>query len=67
MILRAIALAAGRGGAVGLSQFPEFSQQYLQRLGGAVDGLARVIRQFDRDAAKVSFSRGTEAKRCLRC
>ena len=38
MILRVLAVAAGLAGAGTLSQFPEFSQQYVQRLGGAVDG-----------------------------
>lgn len=57
MILRAMTLAAGLTGAAGLSQFPEFSQQYQQRLGGAVDELTRVIAQFDRDAQKVGLTR----------
>lgn len=39
MIGRVLALAGGLSGAVGLSQFPEFSQQYLQRLAGQVDAL----------------------------
>ncbi len=59
MILRAVTLMAGLTGAIGLSQFPEFSQQYTQRLGGATDELARVIREFDRDAATVGLTRVT--------
>ncbi len=50
MILRSLALAAGVTGAAGLSQFPEFSQQYLQRLGGAVDELTIITHQYERDA-----------------
>lgn len=50
MITRAAMLAAGVTGAVGASQFPEFSQQYMQRLGGAVDELARQIDRYENDA-----------------
>jgi hypothetical protein len=59
MILRALTLAGGLTGAAGLSQFPEFSQQYIQRLGGAVDELSRVVEEFDQDAARVGLSRET--------
>ncbi len=57
MFLRALTLAGGLSGATGLSQFPEFSQQYAQRLGGAVDELSRVVEEFDADAANVGLSR----------
>lgn len=57
MILRTVALVCGLTGAAGLSQFPEFSQQYRQRLGGAVDELARVVASFDADARAVGLSR----------
>ncbi|MFZ5962772.1 DUF2937 family protein [Thalassococcus sp. BH17M4-6] len=57
MILRALTLAAGLTGAAGLSQFPAFSQQYQQRLGGAVDELSRVVAQFDGDAESVGLDR----------
>ena len=57
MILRTMALAAGLTGAATLSQFPEFSQQYTQRLGGAVDELTRVVAEFDRDAETVGLGR----------
>lgn len=40
-----------------LSQFPEFSQQYEQRLGGAVDQLAAVVADFDASAARAGLSR----------
>lgn len=46
-MLRILTLAAGLSGAAGLSQFPEFSQQYLQRLSGAVDELRGVAVAFD--------------------
>ncbi|UYN99103.1 MAG: DUF2937 family protein [Devosia sp.] len=46
-------LIAGVGGiglAVTLSQFPEYAQQYTQRLGGAVDELRVITEDFDRAA-----------------
>ena len=57
MFAKALSLAGGIAGAVGLSQFPEFSQQYAQRLGGAVDELARVVEDFDADASDVGLNR----------
>jgi hypothetical protein len=40
----------GVGLGVALSQFPEYSQQYVQRLGGAVDELKTVVSDFDQTA-----------------
>ncbi|SHM01076.1 Protein of unknown function [Roseovarius litoreus] len=57
MILRAIAMACGLTGAVGLSQFPEFSQQYTQRLSGAVKELETIVARFDADAAGLGLTR----------
>ncbi len=57
MVLRMLALAGGVAGAAGLSQFPEFSQQYLQRLAGQVDALSEVTAEFDASAAKAGLSR----------
>lgn len=57
MILRALTLAGGLTGAAVTSQFPEFSQQYTQRLGGAVDALADVVADFDASAAAVGLTR----------
>ena len=37
-------------GGIVASQGPEYSQQYRQRLGGAIDELQRVIARFDADA-----------------
>lgn len=59
MILRLLALAGGLAGAAGLSQFPEFSQQYMQRLGGAVDELHRQVMRYEEDAAEAGM--GLEA------
>ncbi len=49
-MIRAICLIGGLTGAAGLSQFPEFSQQYLQRLAGQVDELTRQVVEFDQAA-----------------
>jgi hypothetical protein len=45
-----IASIAGLGLAIVLSQFPEYAQQYAQRLGGAVDELRVITEEFDRAA-----------------
>ncbi|MBT0958609.1 DUF2937 family protein [Alphaproteobacteria bacterium KMM 3653] len=50
MLLRAIGIVGGLAGAGTMAQFPEYSQQYVQRLGGAVDALAEVVADFDRSA-----------------
>ena len=57
MILRALTLAAGLTGAAAFSQFPEYSQQYMQRLGGAVDALQQVVADFDASAAAEGLTR----------
>jgi len=57
MILRSIALAGGLAGAATSAQFPEFSQQYMQRLGGAVDALGEVVADFDASAKASDLSR----------
>lgn len=48
------------GGAVlglSMSQFPEYTQQYEQRLGGAVDELETIISDFDATAAEQGLDR----------
>ncbi|WP_299848506.1 DUF2937 family protein [uncultured Roseovarius sp.] len=57
MLFRAMMLAGGIAGATGFSQFPEYSQQYTQRLAGAVDELSRVVRAFDADAGRLDLTR----------
>ncbi|GAA6174747.1 hypothetical protein NBRC116593_06660 [Sulfitobacter pacificus] len=57
VILRSLTLAGGIAGAAATSQFPEYSQQYTQRLGGAVDALAEVVADFDASAAAVGLDR----------
>ena len=48
---RMIAGVGGLGLALVLSQFPEYAQQYTQRLGGAVDELRVITEDFGRGAA----------------
>jgi len=57
MILRVIVLAGGLLGGASASQFPEFAQQYTQRLGGAVDALGEVVADFDASAAGAGLTR----------
>ncbi len=57
MFLRAVTLAGALAGAVSFSQFPEYSQQYTQRLAGAVDELSRVVERFDADAEGLGLTR----------
>ncbi|MGR3757879.1 MAG: DUF2937 family protein [Tranquillimonas sp.] len=52
-MIRTLALAGGMAGALALSQFPEFSQQYLQRLSGALDELRPLVLSLD-GVARVS-------------
>ena len=54
---RLLAILGGVSGAVALSQFPEFSQQYLQRLAGKVDALSAVVADFDATAARNGLTR----------
>lgn len=58
MIVRVITLVAGILSGATASQFPEFSQQYTQRLGGAVDALGEVVADFDASAAAAGLDRG---------
>jgi hypothetical protein len=44
---RSLSLLGGLGLGLALSQFPEYAQQYTQRLGGAVDELRIVTEEFD--------------------
>jgi len=55
-------MVAGIGGlglALALSQFPEYAQQYTQRLGGAVDELRIITEDFDRAATEGGLDRAT--------
>ena len=52
-----LTLCGGVIGAAGLSQFPEFTQQYTQRLAGAVDELSIIVTDFDRSAVGAGLTR----------
>lgn len=54
---RIVNIAGGVLLACSMSQFPEFSQQYVQRLGGAVDELSTVVRDFDKSAEVTGLTR----------
>lgn len=54
---RVLSLLAGLGLGIALSQFPEFSKQYEQRLGGAVDELRTISDNFDAAAARAGLDR----------
>jgi hypothetical protein len=54
---RLIAGIGGLGLALTMSQFPEYAQQYTQRLGGAVDELRVITDDFDRSAAANGLDR----------
>ena len=57
-----VGLAAALG-ALFASQFPEFSQQYRQRLGGALQELHSVVADFDATAARNNMSRNEAVQR----
>ena len=57
MIVRRLALAVGLACAGLASQLPEFTQQYRQRLGGAIDELGAVIAAFDSETGAQAMTR----------
>lgn len=57
MLFRRLAAAVALLFAVLTSQLPEFTQQYRQRLGGAIDELRAIVAQFDAEASTQSLSR----------
>jgi hypothetical protein len=57
MLARVLAMVGGLAGAAGLSQYPEFAQQYTQRLAGQVQALGVVVQDFDRTAERSGLSR----------
>ena len=56
-MIRTLTMAGGIAGAVALSQFPEFSQQHMQRMSGAVDELRGVVVAFDLTATANGLTR----------
>lgn len=60
---RIVAGIGGLGLAIAFSQFPEYAQQYTQRLGGAVDELRIITEDFDRAAIAGGLDRVTALAR----
>ena len=56
-MIKVLAMAGGLAGAAGLSQYPEFSQQYTQRLAGQVDALTQVVADFETSALRSGLTR----------
>ncbi len=65
MFRRTASLAAGLILAAVFAQVPEFSQQYLQRLGGQIDEIDVQVDALDDRAAKAGLSRGDYVRRFL--
>ncbi|MEO1657879.1 MAG: DUF2937 family protein [Pseudomonadota bacterium] len=61
---RFIALIMGLLGAVGTSQGPEFTQQYIQNLTGRVAELQNIVDRFDRTVADENMSRQEGLQAC---
>lgn len=57
MLKRLVCIIGALLGGATLSQAPEYTQQYSQRLAGAVDELSAIIAQFDADAAAFGLTR----------
>ena len=54
---KTVSILGGLALGVVLSQFPEYAQQYTQRLGGAVDELRIITEDFDRSATAAGLTR----------
>jgi hypothetical protein len=54
---RILSIIGGLALGLVLSQFPEYAQQYTQRLGGAVDELRIITEDFDRAATTAGLTR----------
>lgn len=54
---RTVSVIGGIGLGIALSQFPEYAQQYTQRLGGAVDELRVITAEFDQAATTAGLTR----------
>jgi hypothetical protein len=56
---RIVSVTGGLALGIVLSQFPEYAQQYTQRLGGAVDELRIITEEFDSAATSAGMTRET--------
>ena len=57
-----VVIVAALGGLVA-AQFPEFSQQYRQRLGGALEEVGHVVADFDADVERSRITREAALER----
>jgi hypothetical protein len=57
LLRRVLILLVAIAGAVVFSQAPELTQQYRQRLGGAIDELTTIIQNFDEQANHAGLER----------
>lgn len=60
---RMLSVVGGLALGLGLSQFPEYAQQYTQRLGGAVDELRIITEEFDTAATAAGLTREAAIER----
>lgn len=60
---RMLSVVGGLALGLGLSQFPEYAQQYTQRLGGAVDELRIITEEFDAAAGTAGLTRDAAIER----
>jgi hypothetical protein len=58
-----LSVVGGLALGLGLSQFPEYAQQYTQRLGGAVDELRIITEEFDAAAGAAGLTREAAIER----
>lgn len=56
-MIKILSICAGLTAALAASQFPSFTQQYIQRLGGQVDALTTVVKDFDNSALAAGLGR----------
>jgi hypothetical protein len=57
LMRRALSVLGGLALGFAFAQFPQYAQQYEQRLGGAVDELRIIVDDFDRGAASFGLNR----------
>jgi hypothetical protein len=64
MLGRLIAVIAGAALAVGASQGPGFTLQYMQNLTGRIDELRPLVEEFDAKIAEYGYTRQTAMTEC---
>lgn len=60
---RMVSIVGGLALGIVLSQFPEYAQQYTQRLGGAVDELRVIAEEFEQAATDAGLTRQAALER----